>query len=150
MILRLIVVAREEVGFLDARCDSTSRESVPLPMAPPSNADPFDVFDHLYLAVGGGPENQILEKLHIGLTVRLTSHGPRSVPRAIEEKDDALEFSIIDNGEGLVSDRIDISRKNLGLARMVDYAELLNAQLRIFSDLERGTQVVLSIPYQAL
>jgi signal transduction histidine kinase len=67
-----------------------------------------------------------------------------------EERDNMLEFSIIDNGDGLVSDRVDRSRKNLGLARMVDYAELLNGQLRIFSEPGHGTQVVLSMPYPAL
>lgn len=67
-----------------------------------------------------------------------------------EERDNMLEFSIIDNGDGLVSDRVDRSRKNLGLARMVDYAELLNGQLKIFSEPGHGTQVVLSMPYPAL
>lgn len=67
-----------------------------------------------------------------------------------EENDSWLEFSVIDNGEGLGSDRIDISKKNLGLARMVDYAELLNGNVRIFSNKELGTRVTLSIPYQAL
>ncbi len=67
-----------------------------------------------------------------------------------EEKEAMLEFSVIDNGDGVASDRIDMSRKNLGLARMVDYAELLGGKLRIFSDLEYGTRVALSIPYHAL
>ncbi len=69
---------------------------------------------------------------------------------AFEEKETLLEFSVIDNGDGLVSDRVDMSRKNFGLARMVDYAELLNGKLRVFSELEHGTQVVLSIPHHAL
>jgi signal transduction histidine kinase len=63
-----------------------------------------------------------------------------------EEKETMLEFSVIDNGDGLAADRIDMSRKNLGLARMVDYAELLDGNLKIFSDLEQGTQVILLIP----
>ena len=67
-----------------------------------------------------------------------------------EETDTLLEFSIIDNGDGLVSDKIDISKKNLGLARMVDYAELLNGKVKIFSDLERGTRVTLSVPHHVL
>jgi signal transduction histidine kinase len=67
-----------------------------------------------------------------------------------QEKDDMLEFTIIDNGEGLTSDRVDMARKNLGLARMVDYAELLKGKLRVFSDLQKGTQVTLSVPYEIL
>jgi len=67
-----------------------------------------------------------------------------------EEKDDMLEFNVIDNGDGLVSDRINMSKKNLGLVRMVDYAELLNGKVRIFSNPELGTRVTLSIPYQTL
>ena len=64
----------------------------------------------------------------------------------IEEKDALLEFSVIDNGDGLIPDRIDVSKKNLGLAIMVDYAELLNGKLRVFSEPGQGTQVTLSIP----
>ena len=67
-----------------------------------------------------------------------------------EEKETILEFSVIDNGDGVVSDRIDLSKKNLGLARMVDYAALLDGKLKIFSDLGRGTQVTLLIPYHVL
>lgn len=66
------------------------------------------------------------------------------------ESDGLLEFSIIDNGNGMVSDRVDISKKNFGLARMVDYADLMNGRLRIFSEPEHGTRVLLSIPYHAL
>jgi len=69
---------------------------------------------------------------------------------AIEEKDGALEFSVTDNGAGMASERIDLTKKNLGIARMVDYAELLKGKLRIFSSSETGTRVVLSIPFQAL
>jgi signal transduction histidine kinase len=67
-----------------------------------------------------------------------------------QEKDNMLEFTIIDNGEGLTSDRVDMARKNLGLARMVDYAELLKGKLRVFSDLQKGTQVTLSVRYEIL
>jgi two-component system sensor histidine kinase DegS len=68
----------------------------------------------------------------------------------IEEKDTALQFSVIDNGDGLISGKIGVSRKNLGLARMVDYAELLNGDLRILSEPGHGTQVILSVPYSVL
>jgi two-component system sensor histidine kinase DegS len=68
----------------------------------------------------------------------------------IEEVSGAIQFSVIDNGDGLVSEKIGIARKNLGLARMVDYAELLNGELRILSEPGRGTQVVLSVAHSAL
>jgi signal transduction histidine kinase len=68
----------------------------------------------------------------------------------IEENDAALQFSVIDNGDGLITEKIDIPRKNLGLARMVDYAELLNGNLRVLSEPGRGTQVILSVPFSTL
>ncbi len=67
----------------------------------------------------------------------------------IEEKEGQLHFSVTDNGAGLNLEQVGKARKNLGLARMVDYAELLNGKLRILSDLN-GTQVILSIPYPDL
>ena len=68
----------------------------------------------------------------------------------IEENDAALQFSVIDNGDGLITEKVDIPRKNLGLARMVDYAELLNGNLRVLSEPGRGTQVILSVPFSTL
>jgi signal transduction histidine kinase len=68
----------------------------------------------------------------------------------VEEKDSFLQFSVIDNGDGLNMERVGKSKKNLGLARMVDYAELLNGKLRILSDPQGGTQVILSVPYPEL
>ncbi len=69
---------------------------------------------------------------------------------SIEEQDSVLHFSITDNGDGLMSEKIGMSRKNLGLARMIDYAELLNGKLRVLSEPQHGTQVILSIPYPTL
>lgn len=66
-----------------------------------------------------------------------------------EEQDSRLLFSVTDNGDGVKSEGIGRSRRSLGLARMIDYAELLNGQLRILSEPGHGTQVILSIPYPA-
>jgi signal transduction histidine kinase len=68
----------------------------------------------------------------------------------VEEKDGRLEFSVIDNGVGVALEKVSGTRKSLGLVRMVDYAELLNGQLRVFSEPGRGTRIVLSMPYPAL
>jgi signal transduction histidine kinase len=68
----------------------------------------------------------------------------------IEEHNEALQFRVIDNGDGLVSEKIGVSRKNLGLARMIDYVELLKGDIRVLSEPGRGTQVILSVPYSAL
>ena len=61
-----------------------------------------------------------------------------------------MEFTIIDDGDGFASDRVDGSRKTLGLARMVDYTDLLSGRLKILSEPGQGTQVTLSIPYAAI
>ena len=76
--------------------------------------------------------------------------GATMVEVVFEEQNEMLDFIIIDNGVGMTSDRIDKSRKNFGLARMVDYAELMNGKFRILSEAGNGTQVVLSVPYQHL
>lgn len=67
-----------------------------------------------------------------------------------DEKDSRLLFSIIDNGQGMASEKIGQSRRSLGLARMIDHAELLNGSLKIRSEPGRGTQVILAIPYPLL
>lgn len=68
----------------------------------------------------------------------------------VAEIDGDFQFRVADNGSGMASDRVDLSKKNFGLARMVDYAELLDGRLQIFSEPERGTTVILTVPYHAL
>ena len=68
----------------------------------------------------------------------------------IKECGNTLEFTVTDNGRGVSADSMGTSHKNLGLARMVDYAELLKGNLKIFSQPNQGTKVVLSIPYPIL
>jgi two-component system sensor histidine kinase DegS len=64
-----------------------------------------------------------------------------------EETNGTLQFSVVDDGNGLSSEKIGRSRRNLGLARMIDYAELLKGKLRILSEPAHGTRVILSMPY---
>ncbi len=68
----------------------------------------------------------------------------------VEENDRILHFNVIDNGRGLMLDDLGKSRKNFGLARMVDYAELLNGKLKVWSEPGQGTQVSLLMPYPIL
>jgi len=64
-----------------------------------------------------------------------------------EENNTTLTFRVVDNGQGIAQDEVSRSRKNFGLARMVDYAELLNGELRVFSNPGKGTEVILVVPY---
>ena len=73
-----------------------------------------------------------------------------SVEVQISESDSVFNFSVTDNGEGIASDRVDGSKKNFGLARMVDYTDLIRGQLRIFSNPGQGTRVELSVPHYVL
>jgi two-component system sensor histidine kinase DegS len=68
----------------------------------------------------------------------------------VAEKEGSFQFVVADNGSGMASDRVDLSKKNLGLARMVDYVDLLGGGLQIFSEPEQGTTVILSVPYHGL
>ncbi len=65
----------------------------------------------------------------------------------IYEADGALVFSVTDDGAGLQPERVGSRGRSLGLVSMHDRAELLNGRLRIRTDAERGTQLMLSIPY---
>jgi signal transduction histidine kinase len=69
---------------------------------------------------------------------------------AIDEREAMLQFSVTDDGDGIAFESIGKPRRKLGLARISDYAELLNGKLRILSEPGHGTQVTLSIPYPAL
>lgn len=65
----------------------------------------------------------------------------------IYEEDGSLVFSITDDGVGLQPERVGSRGRSLGLVSMHDRSELLKGRLRIRSDAERGTQLILSIPY---
>jgi two-component system sensor histidine kinase DegS len=66
---------------------------------------------------------------------------------SIYEEDGSLIFCVTDDGIGLQPDRVGNRGRSLGLVSMRDRAELLQGTLRVRSDVERGTQVILSIPY---
>jgi two-component system sensor histidine kinase DegS len=65
----------------------------------------------------------------------------------IYEEEGALVFSVTDDGVGLQPERVGSRGRSLGLVSMHDRAELLKGRLRVRSDAERGTQLILSIPY---
>ncbi len=94
-------------------------------------------------------ENTIFRVVQEALRNVYAHSGATRVDVVIEEKNTILEFSVIDNGQGMTPDRIDASKRNLGLARMMDYAELLNGKLRLFSEPGQGTRVTLSVPYHS-
>jgi two-component system sensor histidine kinase DegS len=66
---------------------------------------------------------------------------------SIYEQDGCLVFSVTDDGVGLQPGRIGSRGRSLGLVSMHDRAELLKGHLRVRSDVEQGTQLILSIPY---
>jgi two-component system sensor histidine kinase DegS len=68
----------------------------------------------------------------------------------IYEEDGCLVFSVTDDGVGLQPGRVGSRGRSLGLVSMHDRAELLKGKLRIRSDTEQGTQLILSIPYSIL
>jgi len=65
----------------------------------------------------------------------------------IYEEEGVLVFSVTDDGVGLQPERVGSRGRSLGLVSMHDRAELLKGRLRVRSDAERGTQLILSIPY---
>ncbi len=65
----------------------------------------------------------------------------------IYEEDERLIFSVTDNGVGLRPENVGSRGRSLGLVSMHDRAELLQGRLRLRSDAEQGTQLILSIPY---
>jgi len=66
---------------------------------------------------------------------------------SIYEQDGCLVFSVTDDGVGLQPGLIGSRGRSLGLVSMHDRAELLKGHLRVRSDVEHGTQLILSIPY---
>ncbi len=95
-------------------------------------------------------ENAIFRVLQEAL-INVHRHANASqVDVIVEEDQGVLQFSVVDNGDGLVSEKLGNSRRNLGLARMVDYAELLHGKLKVLSEPGHGTQVILRVAYPTL
>jgi two-component system sensor histidine kinase DegS len=69
------------------------------------------------------------------------------VELAIYEEDGYLNFSVADDGVGLQPDLVGSRGRSLGLVSMHERAELLQGKLRMRSDAQGGTQLILSIPY---
>lgn len=108
---------------------------------------------HMRANIGRLPsiiENAIFRVIQEALSNVYRHANATQVNVVVEEVAGQLEFSVIDNGDGLVSEKLGATKRNLGLARMVDYAELLNGNLRILSELGQGTQIILLVPYPTL
>jgi len=65
----------------------------------------------------------------------------------IYEEDKALVVCLTDNGIGLQPQGFAGRRRGLGIVSMRERAELLGGTLRVRSDVEQGTQLMLSVPY---
>jgi two-component system sensor histidine kinase DegS len=65
----------------------------------------------------------------------------------IFEQDGSLVFTVTDDGIGLQPEKVGSRGRSLGLVSMHDRVELLQGTLRVRSDVEEGTQLILSIPY---
>lgn len=108
---------------------------------------------HLHTNVGGLPkiiETAIFRILQETLNNVHLHARAKTVDVTIEDRDAHLIFTIVDDGQGFAIDEVSHTRKNFGLARMVDYTELLNGTLKIYSGLSQGTKVILSVPYPKL
>jgi two-component system sensor histidine kinase DegS len=66
---------------------------------------------------------------------------------SISQKDGSLFFLVTDDGVGLQMESVDSRGRSLGLVSMHDLAELLHGNLRLLSDADQGTQLILSVPY---
>jgi two-component system sensor histidine kinase DegS len=66
---------------------------------------------------------------------------------SIYEEDEHLVFSVVDDGIGLQPGQLVGRGRSLGLVSMYERAELLQGKLRMRSDVEKGTQLILLIPY---
>lgn len=74
----------------------------------------------------------------------------------LSKKDNFLLVKIVDNGLGMDADKIPLvlnglslkhSGKGLGLSEAKKYMEKLGGKLQLFSQINKGTEVVLSFPY---
>lgn len=70
-----------------------------------------------------------------------------SVQVIISEENNCLKFSVIDNGIGLNPDPDNYHQRRLGLVGMKDLADMLNGTLHLKSEKNKGTQVILTVPY---
>jgi len=65
----------------------------------------------------------------------------------VEAGNDTLKFSVLDDGSGFNTAMPVQAQKRLGLVGMKDLADLLEGELHLKSDKNKGTQVILTIPY---
>ena len=70
---------------------------------------------------------------------------------SLVETEDRIELCIIDNGHGFDQENIPSNPNSIsgfGLKGMIDRAEICNGTFEISSEIDKGTQVKLSLPYR--
>ncbi len=69
---------------------------------------------------------------------------------SIAEADGRLQFSVLDDGVGISPALTDAAQRRLGLVSIKEIASLLNGTLQIKSEKNKGTHVILTVPYPKL
>lgn len=77
--------------------------------------------------------------------IRTHAHATAAEVR-LDSRHELLTLTIADNGQGFCANGGLANKRRLGLVAMSDRAELLGAQLQIFSQPARGVRVVLTVP----
>ena len=68
----------------------------------------------------------------------------------IERVTSQVRLEVRDNGRGFApKEGVGVNRRQLGLVGMYDRAKLLGGQLQIYSEVRKGTRVVLNVPYHS-
>ena len=65
----------------------------------------------------------------------------------ITEKDNHLQFDVIDDGLGLNHHTVSLNQRRLGLVGMKDLTDILEGELQLKSEKNKGTKITLTIPY---
>lgn len=93
-------------------------------------------------------ETAIFRIVQEALSNILAHSRAKNVIVRIERVDSQVRLDVVDDGRGFSPhETAGASRRQLGLVGMYDRAKLIGGQLQIYSEVRKGTRVVLSVPY---
>lgn len=104
--------------------------------------------DDMYERLPPTMETAIFRIVQEALSNILAHSGADRVIVRMDRVDNHVRIEVSDNGKGFAPrEASGVNRRQLGLVGMYDRAKLIGGQLQIYSEIRKGTRVVLSVPY---
>ncbi|GEM_PF-2444841 len=159
-VLNQLQLAMKEIQWISRNLRPSALDDLGLNAALGSMIDDFVNRTHIRVTVNGFPERRFPGEVELALfrivqealnNIEKHSMATQALVECMEDES-FFRITVTDNGKGIQQDRIPdpLATSGIGMTTMKERAELIAGELAISSPEGKGTQIVVTIPREAL